>query len=69
MGEVKKKYKSKSLTNRLYLKKQLPKLKMNGIIDVNDYTNKFNKYVTQVLRLMRNIKLLFYYHPYKNYTR
>ena len=61
-------YMSKSLTNRLYLKKQLCELKIDKQIDVRDHINKFNKCIIQLLsigiRLMRQIKLLFYWHPY-----
>jgi hypothetical protein len=44
-------YMSKSLTNRLYLKKQLYELKMDDDIDVRDHLNKFNKCVTELLNV------------------
>ena len=42
---------SNSLTNRLYLKKQLYGLKMSEGSDVRDHINQFNKYITQLLSL------------------
>ena len=42
---------SKSLTNRLYLKKQLLELKINKQIDVRDHINKFNKCIIQLLSI------------------
>ena len=39
----------KSLTNRLYMKKQLYELKMSEETDVRDHINNFNKYITQLL--------------------
>lgn len=44
-------YMSKSLTNRLYLKKQLLELKINKQIDVRDHINKFNKCIIQLLSI------------------
>ena len=49
MEKLEKVYRSKSLTNRLYLKKQLYKLKMNETSDVKDHINNFNKCITQLL--------------------
>ena len=46
--KLKKLYMSKSLTNRLYLNKQLFELKMDERIDIRDQINKFNKCVTQL---------------------
>ena len=46
--KLKKIYMSKSLTNRLYLNKQLFELKMDERIDIRDQINKFNKCVTQL---------------------
>ena len=42
---------SKSLTNRLYLKKQLYGLKMSERSDIRDHINQFNKCITQSLSL------------------
>ena len=39
----------KSLTNRLFLKKQLYEFKMIDGTDVRDHINKFNKCITQLL--------------------
>ena len=39
----------KSLTSRLYLKKQLFELMMDEGMVVKDHINKFHKYVTQLL--------------------
>ena len=47
---------SKSLTNRLYLKKQLYELKMSEGIDIRDHINQFNKCITQLLSLEVNIE-------------
>ena len=40
---------SKSLKNRLYLKKELFQLKMQASSDVTSHINKFNKCITQLL--------------------
>lgn len=42
-------YMSKSLTNKLYLKKELFELKMQEGSDVSSHMNKFNKCITQLL--------------------
>ena len=42
-------YMSKSLKNRLYLKKELFQLKMQASSDVTSHINKFNKCITQLL--------------------
>ena len=47
--KLEKVYTSKSLTNRLYLKKQLYELKMSEERDVRDHINNFNKCITQLL--------------------
>ena len=46
---LKKFYMSKFLTNRLYMKKQLYKLKMSEETNVRDHINNFNKCITQLL--------------------
>ena len=56
---------SKFLINRLYTKKSLFELKMDEGMSFRDHINKFNKW----LKLLRKIKLLFYWHPYKNRMR
>ena len=42
---------SKSLTNRLYLKKQFYGLKMSKGSDIRDHINQFNKCIIQLLNL------------------
>lgn len=46
---------SKSLTNRLYLKKQLYELRMDEDGDVKDHINKFNMCITQLSNVEVNI--------------
>ena len=50
-AKLEKIYMSNSLTNRLYLKKQLYGLKMSEGSDVGDHINQFNKCITQLLSL------------------
>ena len=44
--KLEKVYMSKSLTNRLYMKKQLYELKMSKETDVRDHINNFTKCIT-----------------------
>ena len=46
--KLEKVYMSKSLTNRLYMKKQLYELKMSEETDVRDHINNFNMYKSVV---------------------
>ena len=48
-GKLEKLYMSKSLKNRLYLKRQLYELKMEEGSDVRSHINKFNKCINQLL--------------------
>ena len=50
-AKLEKIYMSNSLTNRLYLKKQLYGLKMSEGSDVRNHINQFNKCITQLLSL------------------
>ena len=51
MAKLEKIYMTNSLTNRLYLKKQLYGLKMSDRSDVRNHINQFNKCITHLLSL------------------